>query len=128
MHAETPEGRNKEAEALLDYAFACCRVIDLNDGRELPLLPVELGEKSHVKLEYGGEQRALLPKGAEPEYELMLNERVSAPVRQGDRLGSVYVTVSGERVGESPIVAAEDVERIGFFGIFGRLAGSLIGL
>ena len=81
-----------------------------------------------VKLEYGGEQRALLPKGAEPEYELKLNERVSAPVRQGDRLGSVYVTVSGERVGESPIVAAEDVERIGFFGIFGRLAGSLIGL
>ena len=128
MHAETPEGRNKEAEALLDYAFACCRVIDLNDGRELPLLPVELGEKSHVKLEYGGEQRALLPKGAEPEYELKLNERVSAPVKQGDRLGSVYVTVSGERVGESPIVAAEDVERIGFFGIFGRLAGSLIGL
>lgn len=128
MHAETPEGRNKEAEALLDYAFACCRVIDLNDGRELPLLSVELGEKSHVKLEYGGEQRALLPKGAEPEYELKLNERVSAPVKQGDRLGSVYVTVSGERVGESPIVAAEDVERIGFFGIFGRLAGSLIGL
>ena len=34
----------------------------------------------------------------------------------------------GEKVAECPIVAAEDVERIGFFGIFGRLAGSLVGL
>ena len=128
MHAETPEGRNEEAERLLDYAFAACRVIDLNDGRQLPLLPVELGSKSHVAIEYGGEQRALLPKGAEPEYELELREYIKAPVRKGDRLGTVHVIVSGEQVAESPILAAEDIERIGFFGIFGRLAGSLVGL
>lgn len=128
MHAETADARNEEAQALLDYAFACCRVIDLNDGRALPQLPVELGEKSHVALEYGGEQRALMPKGAEPQYELELEERVSAPVKKGDRLGTVHVSISGRRVAERPVLAAEDVARIGFFGIFGRLAGSLIGL
>ena len=128
MHAETPEGRNKEAESLLDYAFACCRVIDLNDGRQLPLLPVELGEKSHVALEYGGETKSLQPKGAEPEYELEFEPRVIAPVKKGDSLGRVHVTVGGKEVAQCPILAAEDVERIGFFGIFGRLAGSLIGL
>ena len=128
MHAETPEARNKEAESLLDYAFACCRVIDLNDGRELPLLPVELGEKSHVALEYGGESRSLQPKGAEPQYELDFEERIAAPVKKGDRLGTVRVTISGKQVAECPILAAEDIERIGFFGIFGRLAGSLVGL
>ena len=128
MHAETPEGRNKEAESLLDYAFACCRVIELNDGRQLPLLPVELGEKSHVALEYGGETKSLQPKGAEPEYELEFESRVIAPVKKGDSLGRVHVTVGGKEVAQSPILAAEDVERIGFFGIFGRLAGSLIGL
>lgn len=128
MHAETPESRNREAEALLDYAFACCRVIDLNDGRELPLLPVELGEKSHVKLEYGGEQRKLMPKGAEPEYELEFEKRIAAPVEKGQQLGTVHVSIGGEQVAKSPILAAEDVGRIGFFGIFGRLAGSLVGL
>ena len=128
MHSETPEERNKEAEALLDYAFACCRLVELNDGADLPMIPVELGEKSHVKLQYGGEQKALLPKGGEPEYELELTERITAPVEKGQKLGTVYVNVSGKRVAESPILAAEDVKRIGFFGIFGRLAGSLIGL
>lgn len=128
MHSESSDSRNKDAEALLDYAFACCRVIDLHDGRELPLLPVELGEKSHVKLEYGAEDRALLPKGAEPEYETEFARRIAAPVKKGDRLGTVHVTVGGERVAECPILAAEDIKRIGFFGIFGRLAGSLVGL
>ena len=128
MHSETPEQRNAEAEALLDYAFACCRVIDLNDGSELPLLPVELGEKSHVALEYGGEQKALVPKGGEPEYELHLQGLVPAPVKKGQQLGHVDVRINGESIAKSPVIAAEEVERIGFFGIFTRLAGSLVGL
>jgi len=128
MHSETPEKRNAEAEALLDYAFAVCRVIDLNDGSELPMLPVELGNKSHVKLSYGGAQRALMPKGAEPEYELELEKSVKAPVKKGTELGKVKVTINGEQVAENPVIAAEDIERIGFFGIFTRLAGSLVGL
>jgi len=128
MHSETPEKRNSEAEALLDYAFAVCRVIDLNDGSELPLLPVEMGNKSHVQLEYGGKQRALMPKGAEPEYELELEKSVKAPVKKGTELGKVKVTINGEQVAESPVIAAEDIERIGFFGIFIKLAGSLVGL
>ena len=128
MHSETPEQRNAEAEALLDYAFACCRVIDLNDGSELPLLPVELGEKSHVALEYGGEQKALVPKGGEPEYELHLQGLVPAPVKKGQQLGHVDVLINGESIAKSPVIAAEEIERIGFFGIFTRLAGSLVGL
>ncbi len=128
MHSETPEKRNAEAEALLDFAFAACRLIALNDGSPLPQLPVELGAKSHVALEYGGEQKALMPKGAEPDYAMELTQLVKAPVKKGDRLGSVKVSINGEQVAECPILAAEDVERIGFFGIFGRLAGSLVGL
>ena len=128
MHSESPEKRNADAEALLDYAFACCRLIDLNDGSPLHLMPVELGSKSYVTLEYGGEQKALMPKGAEPEYELKLNERAIAPVKKGDELGYVIVSIAGEEVARCPIVAAEDVAKIGFFGIFGRLAGSLVGL
>lgn len=128
MHSETAESRNKDAESLLDYAFACCRVIELNDGRQLPLIPVELGEKSHVALEYGGESKSLQPKGAEPEYELEFTERVAAPVKKGDRLGTVHVKVGGVEVAQCPILAAENIGRIGFFGIFGRLSGSLVGL
>ena len=128
MHADSSDSRNDDAEALLDYAFANYRTIPLNDGSALPALPVELGSKSHVTLEYGGEAAAVVPKGGEPEYRLELQSSVSAPVKKGDALGSVTVSIGGKTVAKTPVLAAEDVERLGFFGLFGRLAGSLFGL
>lgn len=128
MHSENSDSRNKDAEALLNYAFACYRTIALNDGKELPQIPVELGTKSHVPLEYGGEETAVVPKGADPEYSLELVKSVSAPVRKGDKLGEVTVTIDGKTAAKVPILAAENIDRIGFFGLFGRLAGSLFGL
>ena len=128
MHADSSDSRNADAEALLNYAFANFRTVPLNDGSALPALPVELGSKSHVALAYGGEPTAVVPKGGDPEYCLELRSSVSAPVREGDILGSVTVSIGGETIARTPILAAESVERIGFFGLFGRLAGSLFGL
>ena len=128
MHSENSDSRNKDAEALLNFAFACYRTIALNDGKELPQIPVELGTKSHVLLEYGGEETAVVPKGADPEYSLELVKSVSAPVRKGDKLGEVTVTIDGRTAAKVPVLAAESIDRIGFFGLFGRLAGSLFGL
>ena len=128
MHADSSDSRNADAEALLNYAFANFRTVPLNDGSALPALPVELGSQSHVALAYGGEPTAVVPKGGDPEYCLELRSSVSAPVREGDILGSVTVSIGGEAIARTPILAAESVERIGFFGLFGRLAGSLFGL
>ena len=128
MHADSSDARNADAEALLNYAFANYRTVPLNDGSPLPELPVELGNKSHVTLAYGEEPTAVVPKGGEPEYRLELRKAVSAPVHRGDKLGEVTASIDGKTIAVTPILADEDVERIGFFGIFGRLAGSLFGL
>ena len=127
MHAESAESRNRDAEALLNYAFASFRLVPLTGGA-LPALPVELGVRDSVKLAYGGPEAALLPKGPEADYSLSLPERCTAPVRAGEQLGTLRVRVGEETVAERPVVAAEDVPRIGFGGILLRLAGSLVGL
>ena len=49
-------------------------------------------------------------------------------VKQGDELGSLKVSLGGETVAEIPLCAGEDVERIGFFGLFKRLGASLFAL
>ena len=50
------------------------------------------------------------------------------PVAAGARLGTLRVSVGGELLREVPVVAAEDVARLGCFGLWGKLALSLFGL
>ena len=128
MHGETADSRNRDAETLLSYAFANYRLIPLSDGRELPALPVELGKKKTAPLRYDGAAYQLAAKGAEPSYTLTLPSRLAAPVKEGQRIGSLHVTVGGEQVAEVPVCAAEDVPRIGFGGILAKLALSLVGI
>ena len=129
MHGESAESRNADATALLNYAFANFSLCSLRPEADLPELPVEMGREASVPLTYGGESKALVPRGGAPAaYALALPELLSAPVEAGQQVGTLTVTLAGETVAEVPILAAESVGRIGFWGIFKKLAGSLIGL
>ena len=48
-------------------------------------------------------------------------EAISAPVKTGDAVGSVSYTVEGRVIGQISLTAAENVEKIGFFEILGRV-------
>ena len=128
MHGETADSRNRDAETLLSYAFANFRLIPLSNGRELPALPVELGKKRTVPLRFEGPAYRLAPKGGDASYSLSLPSSVPAPIRKSQQMGSLRVTVGGKEIAKVPICAAENVERIGFGGLFARLALSLFGI
>lgn len=129
MRGQSSDSRNKDAQTLLDVGFANYSLCSLTMDEPLPSLPVELGRTDTVALRYGGQPYALVEgKGQTPEYELKLRRSVQAPVKAGDELGSLRVTLAGELVAELPVEAAGDVERIGFFGLFRRLGGSLFAL
>ena len=128
MHAETSDARNRDAEALLNYAFANYRLLSLTEARPLPTLPVELGRAGTLALRYEGAGKKLAPKGGEPEFTLTLPSAVAAPVEAGQRLGTLRVSLNGETVAEIPVCAAESVARIGYLGLLARLAGSQVGL
>lgn len=129
MHAESSDSRNADATALLNYGFARYGLCSLLPEAPLPALPVELGTVDSVPLAAVGESAVLLPKGsAAPEYRLALPERVTAPVAEGDALGTLTVSLGGETLAELPVVAAEAVPKIGVGPLFFRLLGSLVGL
>ena len=90
---------------------------------------MELGKAESVPVTVGGEPYALVPKSsAQPEYGLTLPGSVSAPVREGDRLGTLHVHLGEETVAELPLLAAQDVPRLGFGGVLALLAGQLLGM
>jgi D-alanyl-D-alanine carboxypeptidase (penicillin-binding protein 5/6) len=129
MHAESSDSRNKDAETLLDVAFANYSLCPLTMEQELPKLAVELGRSDSLSLSYGGERYALVASGSqERSYSLQLPEKVQSPVHEGDTVGTLRVSLGGQEVAAVPIVAAETVERIGFWGMLGLLGGSLFGL
>lgn len=129
MHADSIESRNAEAATLLNYAFANFGLCSLRPATPLPELTVEMGTQAQVQLDYGGAEFALVPKNsAQAEYSLNLPQRVNAPVKAGDVLGSMTVSIGGEPVAELPLCALSDIPRLGFMGILGILAGSLFGL
>ena len=127
MHGETADSRNRDAETLLSYAFANFRLIPLTNGA-LPLLPVELGVKKAAPLALEGPGFQLAEKGEAPAYALTLPSSAPAPLKKGQRIGSLRVTVGGKTLAEVPVCAAEDVPRIGFGGLFLRLTLSLFGV
>ena len=81
-----------------------------------------LGERQTVQ-PLAEEGKILLEKSQATDLEqsLDLPERLEAPVRQGDRLGTLTVKRQWETVAEVPILAAETVERISWKALTLRL-------
>lgn len=129
MHGESADSRNADAAALLNYGFANFTLCSLRPETPLPSLPVEMGREGSVPLVCGGEAWALAPrKGGQPQYTLSLPELLSAPLEKGQQVGTLTVIMGEDQVAEVPVLTAAEVPRIGFPGLFRKLAASLFGL
>ena len=130
LHGDSIESRNADAKALLNYAFANFALVPLPMDEELGEAAVEYGKRSLVPLALGEGSRSLLAeKGGEAcAFSVELDEPLAAPLQEGERVGELVVTRGGEEIARRELVAACNVERIGFWGILGALAGSLVGL
>ena len=128
LRCESIDKRNQDAKTLLNYAFAGFQLCPLRPADDLPALPVDMGQSENVALRIEGERTALVPKsGASPSYALTLPELAEAPVREGERLGTLTVTLGEDVIAELPVTAAEEVPRIGFGGLVGKLIGAMLG-
>ena len=72
-----------------------------------------------------GEGSLLIPKDRRSTLttEIQLESGVDAPVRQGQRLGTLTVRAREEVLKQIPLVAGETVERLTFGEIFCRVLG-----
>lgn len=129
MSCQSSESRERDAAALLDVAFANFSLCPLTAPQPLPSIPVELGKSRRVALRYEGPAWELVPgKVQAPEFSLELPEKAAAPLKAGERLGSLTVSLDGKELRRVPICCAENVERAGFWGLLGRCWASMLGL
>lgn len=115
MAGESSNDRFNGAKKLLDYGFANYNYSSIEAGiEENTELEVLKGTEKTVEIQPQGTLNVLLPKSASGKIErkTVLSENVTAPVKKGDILGTVTVTLDGEQLGEIPLVANEDVGRL----------------
>ena len=114
MHCETSTDRFESAKALLEYGFANYTLLDPVGDAEIPEVEVVLGEQAAVRPVPGDAEPLLLEKAKAGNVtrEVTVDTSVSAPVEQGQTLGTLTVK-SGETVlGEIPLVAEAAVPRL----------------
>ena len=126
MGAPSRDIRNETARQLLDYGFANTSMYRAEPQLADPV-PVRGGVEDAVSAEIPP-VRLLLEKGKARsiQTEILPEPFVQAPVKKGDRIGTVRYLSDGEIVSESGITAGADVDRIGWGGIFARLFGGAV--
>ena len=129
LRAATSAERFDSAKTLLSYGFANYDIASLRPAEALPPVPVELGTAESVQPVFDGPEYILEERGALTglTYETELMESVTAPVYEGQPLGTLTVYSGGNELARVDILASAAVERLSFWDVFGRLIGSLVG-
>lgn len=120
--------RAEESERLVNWAF---REFTMNTlvpaGENVVEAPVWLGTANRVGLTTENGVNVLIPAGAKDEVrvEVVYDSPIPAPIRQGDRLGQLVVTIPGSPDTVTPLVANADIAEAGFLG---RMKGAVMQL
>ena len=122
MGADTSANRNASCKQLLDYGFANFALITPELEEPEPVA-VTLGKKKTVEAVLGSREGMLVDKGQKNAIamELAMDGPVTAPVSQGQRLGTLTVKAGEQVLKEVPLVAEEGVERLSFGDLFGMV-------
>ena len=124
MKVETADKRNTDAKALLNYGFSTYALVSAAPEEPLPALPVSMGQAEQVSLTLPEEGvTALVEKGrvSALERRVDLPSSLTAPVAAGQTVGTLTLLDGETEVLTVPILAAEDVPRRSWSGLFAQL-------
>lgn len=125
MAAPTSKQRFGDATKMLDYGFANYELKQIiAEGESVGMAEVQNGTKSAVAARTAKSYNALVSKGtaANITREIAYDEQISAPIREGDRLGEIRLTDESGRTEAVEIVAAESADKMTYGIMLERLA------
>ena len=122
LKSPTSTQRFEGAKTLLNYGFAAYSPAQAQPPEPLTPIPVELGDAPAVTPKLQGDAAILAPKEKvnAMEVQVELEEKLSAPVEEGQQVGRMVVTSGGEVLTELPLVADRAVARLTYWQILER--------
>lgn len=117
LGAPDTKSRFASATTLLNHGFSGYSVKkQVEKGEPTGLVPVSKGIQKEVMTEANDNFSTLTPK-VNPrtiEKNVVMSDRVVAPIRKGDKVGEITFLENGEQIYSVDIVASDDVEKKGF--------------
>ena len=122
MGAESSTVRFAACKQMLDYGFANYALYTPELSGEARVA-VRLGREDAVNAVLRGDNAILVEKGARTgiQTEVSLEEQVSAPVSEGQRLGTMTLRTGDRVLAKLPLVAERQVERVNWGDLFIRI-------
>lgn len=124
MAAPDYKARFADAQTLLNYGYANCRLYEDKEMLPLPQMPVLDGVEDSVSLRYEGDFSYLSLSGEDfnaIEKELMLPEQMEAPIEPGMKAGVLRYQLGGKTLGEVPVMTDGDVRKAGYLDYLEKL-------
>ena len=124
MDGQTSSDRFEGAKKLLNYGFANYTFSSLEaDLKENTSVAVKNGTESAVTIKAGGKLDLLLKRNENGKItqEISVEPEIIAPVKAGQKVGTVSFLLDGKEMGSVDIVAEKDVAKLGFGTVFLRL-------
>ncbi|MGL6161353.1 D-alanyl-D-alanine carboxypeptidase family protein [Microbulbifer sp.] len=115
---DSDEKRASETQKLLAYGFRYFQTHKVYSKDDtLQTERVWGGKSAEVGISVQEDVFVTIPRGGEENIkaDLIIDGELEAPLEKGQPVGKVVVTLDGETVADVPAVAAEEVEKAGFF-------------
>ena len=131
MGSSSSDNRFKSARKLLDYGFANYSFhtvkLSLDKNKSIPVLK---GTSTSLKLKTAKDISFLVSKGQGDSIKtsVKIPETVTAPVKKGDVIGRIELTLDGKTIGKAEITAAENVDSMNFGAALSRILKSVFSM
>lgn len=115
---ESESDRANESVRLIEWALdGFININLLREGQKLSQAPVTLGQQEMLTLIASKDVKMTLPKVAKDKFTVDLKYKTPliAPINSGDEVGTIVINVPGLESKTYPLLAGEDIQKIGFF-------------
>ena len=126
MGCETSQERFAACKSLLDYGFASFSLVSPQMPEDAQV-PVVLGTADTVTAVPGEDSQILIEKSQKNTVttRVELDEAVTAPVSQGQKLGTLSLLAGDQVIAQVPLVAAQPVAKLSWGQMFKRVIKSI---
>ena len=125
LGTDSETARAQESQKLLNYGFQFYDTVRLyQKGQQVGVIPMYKGAKGELRAGFREDFNLSVPRGMADRLKATLEsmQPLVAPVAEGQRVGTLRVTLDDKPVGEYPVVALESV---GVASMLGRAWDSL---
>lgn len=107
LNCPSSASRFQSAKQLLDYGFANYTLARPDPQVQIPPVPVVLGKEDLILPQAKGQAQVLVEKSSCKDLSttVEVQPQVRAPVEEGQRLGTLYLSSGGQMLAEIPLVA-----------------------